>query len=176
MRGITIGLDVDEVVADLHKPWLRWGNTRFGTNHREFTHWDAPQDWWGEGATDFIRPGIYLSDDVLPIVGAQLAVDLLREIGYTVCFVTSCRGDDTLLRAKAAWLYRHGLLRGMELVESLDDKSLAPVDVLVDDGYHNVKNFHQRAVLVTAPHNRDEPWQGVRIKHVADLPYVLARL
>jgi 5'(3')-deoxyribonucleotidase len=172
---VIIGLDVDETVSDLHTPWLEYGNGKFGTNFTAFTSWDCIEEWWGKAAFDFIHPCIYENDEVMPIRAAREAVDLLRALGHQIRFVTSCVNDTE--EAKCAWLQRHGFTR-QPSVEFLPgrDKSRAPVDVLVDDGFHNVSAFHGKAVLVTAPHNAHDAWQGVRIKHVAELPRVLSYL
>lgn len=167
MRTPTIiGLDVDEVLAQLHDPWIAWGNREFGTQHRHFLDWNDPVEWWGKACYQFLTPGIYDDDIVKPFDGARAAVDALRELGHEMRFVTSCSpGSES---AKFQWLVRHGFLLETDEFIPGKDKSKAHCHVLVDDGYHNVSSFQGWGVLVTRPHNELEPWQH-RINHVKDL-------
>lgn len=174
--SVTIGLDVDEVLADLHGPWLAWGNKTFGTEYKEFTHWDAPTDWWGDKAYGFLHPDIYALKFIRPILGAQEAVALLRALGHQIRFVTSCFHSKPHEVAKRQWLRDFGMLYYDHEFIPGHDKSKVPVDVLVDDGWHNVQSFEgEYAVLVTRPHNRTEH-ALYRIDHVAELPGLLAFL
>lgn len=154
------------MLVDLHTPWITWGNLVFGTNHQHFTHWDAPVEWWGKAAYDFLKPEIY--DSLKPYPMVKLAVDRLRSRGHRISFVSSCHTPEAA-EAKKRWLLRHDIGRALDGFYSQTDKSNAPVDVLVDDGLHNCETFAGRAVLVTRPHNLDHPWHGSRISSVVDL-------
>jgi 5'-nucleotidase len=169
----TIGIDVDQVLANLHDPWVEWGNAKFGTSHKEFTHWDDPTDWWGKAGLGFLRPHIYSTDIVLPIPGALRAVNAVRDMGLDILFVTSCNRDYEIEAAKKTWLSRHGFLKSDSEFLPRVNKSNAPADVLVDDGIHNVTTFKGQGVLVDGSHNINETWNP-RIKHITHLPAFLA--
>jgi 5'(3')-deoxyribonucleotidase len=165
---MIIGLDVDGVLADLHAPWISWGNQVFGTNHVHFLEWDDAGKWWGPGGYKFLTPEIYLDDTVKPIWATQAVVARLRELGHEIRFVTSCTpGSED---AKYGWLLRHGYAQHEREFLPMHDKSGAPVDILVDDGAHNVEAFGEdRGILVTAPYNWFSQWRGPRISHIAEL-------
>ena len=166
MRKLTVGLDVDEVLIQLHQPWLDWGNREFGTQYRYFTHWAAPETYWGSRAWDFLTPALYEGPSLQPYPHALLGVDTLRAQGHDIRYVTACSFNKP-------WLQRYGFLRGDDEYVPLRDKSQAPVDLLVDDGIHNVRDFQGWSILVTRPHNMPEPWLHQRISSVIDLPYLL---
>lgn len=175
--GSRVGIDVDEVVADLHKPWVDWMNVRFNTKHTvdDFFYWNWPGHTFGPAASDFLVPTIYEADIVKPIPGALAAVESFRRAGHSPFFISSCPGVGDMPAAKRSWLLRHGFLRSSEGHRFMptSDKSKAPVHILIDDGMHNVRAFHGVSILANAVHNRDEKWSGVRIDHLAEaLPYL----
>jgi 5'(3')-deoxyribonucleotidase len=169
----VIGIDVDEVLAELHAPWVAWGNKTFGTSKSvgDFDHWDAPIKWWGEEYSKFLTPDIYEQDVVKPYDGALAAVEMIREMGHGVCFVTSCSpGSES---AKFQWLVRHGFAKDSDEFIPGRDKSHAPCHILVDDGYHNVSTFKGWAILLNRPHNARDLWFGARINHLAEVyPFI----
>lgn len=179
--GNVIGLDVDEVLAQLHKPWLEWGNQRFSGQLHEFYSWEAPEEAWGVKAYEFLRGYIYNSDLVKPYPCALATVNLLRELGFQLRFVTSCPNDTE--GPKLNWLIRHGFLKATKEFVPGSDKANAPVDLLVDDYHVNCEKFGwERSVLMTRPHNRahvppqDEEeilFCPQRISHIAQLPSLL---
>lgn len=166
-KRLVIGLDVDEVLADMHRHWLAWGNERFGTWHQEFNDWDDPYEYWGKEAGEFLTPELYSQDQVLPYPGARGAVSQLRQNGHQIRFVTTCSPGSE--NAKETWLYRHGFLLDHNEFMSRKNKANAFVDLLVDDGLHNCEAFKGWAILVTRPHNRVKHWPGQRISHVEEL-------
>ena len=156
---MIIGIDVDEVVACLHRPWLQWINTSFGVRVKEFTQWDIDKQipQVGPAVYDFLRPWIYQNDFVTVLPGVHPALAEIRK-NHFIVFVTSCAGGTE--EAKYEWLRRHDILRpGFgDLFLSTHDKSDAPVDILVDDHIKNVRGFNGLAFLVTRSHNRDESY------------------
>jgi 5'(3')-deoxyribonucleotidase len=174
MRRLCIGIDVDDTIAELSEPWINWINTRFGYRlnpKRGFSQWSIekiPQIAdLGDSLFEFLHPSIYDENVVKPIPGAFMALNILRRLGASIRFVTSCVRNTE--QAKRSWLLRHGFMQlfNGEFVP-MSDKSKAPVDVLVDDGFHNVKSFHGHGILVSRPHNCRFAWH-TRIGHLNDL-------
>lgn len=187
MNELIIGFDMDEVLADLHRPWNRWINERFGVNRWDeagFTDWDEPTRLFGTEVYDFLTPTIYSADIVKPIAGALDAVLRIRDAGYFVRIVSSCLNDT--YTAKVQWCIRHGFIDAEEEWKfmAMSDKSEAPVNVLIDDHVGNCRAFHSPsknriAVLMTKPHNQRSQWNGIRadtLGEVAEMLTILRRL
>lgn len=169
-----LGIDVDEVVARLHEPWIRWCNRVFGSKldpAAGFPTWDFPVELFGKDVYDFLHPLIYDCDVVQPYFAAKTVVDILRASGHPVAWVTSCVNRTDV--AKLRWLKSHGFFQPGDLWVPGSDKSKAPVDVLIDDGLHNVESFPGRSILVRRPHNEMGKWSGEQISELAELPSIL---
>jgi 5'(3')-deoxyribonucleotidase len=167
-----IGLDVDGVLAELHGPWARWIETRFGVDHYEFDSWTHPEDLFGKAVYDFLTPTVYSSDIVKPIDGAVAAVEWLHTHGYSITAISSCYNGTAI--AKEDWCRRHGFLHATERFVSTFDKHhlVEEVDVLVDDSLLNVRAFTEAggfAILLNHHHNRNEDWSGFRLSHIGEL-------
>lgn len=182
MRPLTIGIDVDEVLAQLHAPWIKWGNARFGTDYTEFTHWDAPTDWWGKEAYEFLTPEIYREDwstgvraIVKPDPGGYAMVRTLRTLGYRIAFVSSCTPNSA--HAKVSWLSYWRFMRPEDSFSEMSDKSQAPCDILVDDGVHNCLAFGKhRSIIVSRPHNWRNFGLTHRVHYLDEIPARIRRI
>jgi len=177
-----IGIDLDEVLAQLHRPWNAWINQRFGVSRditAGFTDWDEPTRLFGKEVYEFLTPSVYHMDIVKPVPFALAAMDRIRHHGYEVKIVSSCLNDTYM--AKVNWAYRHGFIHNFEDFIPMTDKSNAPVDMLVDDHIVNCQKFvganpGRVAVLINQPHNRNEKWPFLRADHLSDVAALLAAI
>jgi 5'-nucleotidase len=171
MRSLRIGIDVDEVVASLHQPWIEAYNRTYNDRMtvEDITDWDIQhlvKPECGSKIFDLLGPHMYEQDLVQPIPGANLTIKALRRLGHRISYVTSCTAGT--MQAKIGWLFRHGfLVADTDVFLPGKDKSNAPVDVLIDDGWHNVQSFNGPAILVNRPHNRSALYLA-RISHLVD--------
>ena len=156
---MIIGVDVDEVVASLHAPWLEWIDLHYGVKVERFTQWEIDQQipQVGKNVYKFLRPWIYDRDFVTVLPGVHPALHEIRK-NHFVVFVTSCPNNTE--DAKYDWLLRHDILRPGQYDQFIStmDKSEVEVDILVDDHAANVVNFQGLGVLVTRSHNRTSPY------------------
>lgn len=169
---MRIGLDVDEVVADLHSAWLAAYNAGEGTNHSTdiFDRWEI-DSILGDAVYQYLTPELY--DAVQPLPGALDATACLRRLGHTLYYVSSCGKENEYAPRKLRWLRENGFLLPSEPNHRFipgSDKSEAPVDILVDDYIGNVRAFRGWAVLLERRHNLHETWDGCWLRHIADLP------
>jgi 5'(3')-deoxyribonucleotidase len=176
-----LGIDVDEVVAQLHEAWLARYNEEYGENITpdHIMSWDIHEYCLeGHRIYDFLKPGIYT--EVAPVPGAKLALELLRDLGYSITFVTNCGQAHEFADEKLGWLKEYGLMDATtDGFISTKEKRLAPVDILIDDYIKHVTEFERPgrvSMLVTRPHNLLETWDGVRIGHIAGAIPVLQSL
>ena len=176
---MIIGVDVDEVIAQLHVAWID------AYNHGECTN--VPQSafdtWHIENKLPnifaYLTPEIY--DHVVPYLGTVDTVRTLQSIGHTIRFVSACGEHNEFAPAKLAWLRRWGFVRPDQPDSMLlagRDKRHAPVDVLIDDHIRNVESFvgangRGQAVLITRNHNRTLPTSVPRVDGLGDAYHLL---
>lgn len=178
---MIVGVDVDEVCADLLSEWVRRYNLRYHDTLRpEFIEeWDMSKVVKPECGKDIYRilsePDLY--DNILPIPPAKAAVDDIRGLGHRVVFVTSCaRGQAD---QKREWLIRWGFLPDRNFEPDFiaaSDKALIGVDCLIDDNISTVEKFPGDALLVTRSYNRGIPTNRRRIHGLAQAPSALFRM
>jgi 5'(3')-deoxyribonucleotidase len=185
VRRLTIGVDVDDTVADLCSAWVAEYNRRWDDTIKEWTTWDLPKIVKSECGTKVYEilqdPELY--DRVLPISGALAGINHLRNQGHRVVYVTSCGYDPKTVSAssgaKLDWLRQKGFLAaGRESIEDFviaADKTLAAVDVLVDDRATTIVKWTglgKLGVLFDRPHNRGCT-DGVRAKGWFDVNQII---
>lgn len=180
MSPLTLGVDVDEVCANLLGEWLRRYNLRYNDTKR-------PEDIRGWSMTENVKPecgeAIYdilhepdLYDAVRPIPGALDAVQELRADGHRVVFVSSCVVGS--VDAKVRWLIRHRFLPMQSQQKDFiacSDKVLIGADFLFDDNVETCERFHDQAyrgfgVVVTVPHNSEQATHCPRIAGLIEAP------
>lgn len=155
---MIIGVDVDDVVADLVSEWIGRYNARFGDNLSiwDVTSWDITAPVKPEAKAvmyDILKePDLYAN--VSPISLSQEGVASLRAAGHRVVFVTNCgRG---MFDQKWEWLVRHGFLQERrhepDLISAME-KTLIGVDLMIDDKTETVEAFGSRGVLFQRPWN-----------------------
>lgn len=169
---ITVKIDVDGVLADLHPEWLLKYN-------REFNDSLIPSDITSWGIHQFVKPecgvAIYkylgdpdLYDNVEPLPDALHAVGWMRDMGFRTVFVTA-----GIFPAKIQWLGRLGFLnnpaRPHDPIPMNDkdiviasDKSLIIGDVEIDDYPENFSDGKVH-ILMDQPWNRDYIGDAFRV-------------
>lgn len=181
-----VGIDLDQVLVDLHAAWLRWGNKEFGTNLSTFSYWDQPTETWGSAALDFFKTRPYANSAVDVIRGAADVVKRLRALGYTVEIVTTCLDNED---EKQVFCLENELITAPYQFQACTDKGDFFGDLLVDDAAHNLRNFRNGAearddeqwehglpgvILVNTDHNaHDRQSFGVTIDSIHQLPNLL---
>lgn len=171
--SLRIGVDVDQVVADLMPAWLDRYNLIYDDHltPAQITEWDIQRfvhPSCGDKIFGMLTPDIYR--EVKPIVGAFQACEALRRIG-NIFFVTDCRGSLALANAKFQWLVDHGFLQpdeGFRFIATDGSKKDALVDVLIDDKPQHVNAFPGWALLVQQPHNQTSHTYRIRINHLGE--------
>lgn len=170
--SLRIGIDVDDVVANLLDAWLARYNLVYddALTPADIDRWELDQcvsPKCGKRIFQMLTPDIYR--EVKPFEGAFQACEQLRRLG-NVFFVTTCPdlGHET---AKFEWLVRHGFLapdEGFRFIPCRGSKKDVPVDVLIDDKAENVNEFPGWALLVSRPHNRSSKTHRIRIGHLGE--------
>jgi len=166
---LTVGVDVDGVVADLHKEWLRRYNTDFNDNltEEDIKTW-AIQEYVKPEARVLNKNGLmpifqYLQDPDLyeqtpEIPHAREGLEYIRRRGHDVVLVSSCVLNQA--DQKMHWVINHKMitpLRGDTLLDfvAMSDKRFLKADALIDDRDKNVKEAMGFRILYDSPWNYD---------------------
>lgn len=169
MKNPVVVFDVDQVLCNLHRPWIAAYNRDFGDTLTEagITRWEIYELVKAEARVkifDYLVGGkLY---DTAPLIdGALEGVAAVRETGARVVFASSTGRSQA--DAKRSWLERHGFLpdNGGDLPQKdlifAYDKTLLQCDVLVDDHHVNLAGRERRGgILLDKPYNRHVGWAG----------------
>lgn len=161
VKGLRIGIDIDEVTASMIPVWVDIYNEAYSDclKVEQITDWDM---------TKFVKPecgkNIYqilamptFYDNVKPIDGAFKGIEYLRRNGAEIYYVSSC--VPATMDMKAEWLARHDPNFDWKKCFFCHDKFLLDLDVLVDDGPHNLESapIHTATVRYRTPYNVHSP-------------------
>lgn len=154
MKQIIIGVDVDDVIANLVPRWLEYYNFDHDDNLKE----EDIKSWAisrytkiGDKIYDYLKlPSLY--DDIIPIAGSIFGVSQLRKMGFNIVFVTAATPEQSGRKYK--WLCDYGMIKHRkEYVEALD-KSIIKTDYLIDDNPEHVINASGQGVIFTKEWNK----------------------
>ena len=160
---LTIGFDMDGILANLHAAWLNWYNEKWKDDlPLSKLQWDLKaivKKECGDHVYDYLKdPNIYLK--VQPIDGAVDGVKEIMAMGHDVVVVTHPAGGSETVPDKRNWLAKY-------LPEIKDDniifcskKEIIKLDVFVDDSPNNIvkyrKAWPKSSILTIAwPYNKD---------------------
>ncbi|WP_431785854.1 5' nucleotidase, NT5C type [Paenibacillus lactis] len=158
MAKKRLGVDQDNVIADLLSEWVR----RYNNDYND-TLTPEQVDCWNwhhlckpECGTKIYTymddPDLFLN---LPVMeGSQ---EVLRELSYTydVYIVTAPFNPNNVV-PKYKWLKKHFPFLDEEKFVFTRDKSIVKAEYLIDDKPKNLETFQGTRILYTAPHNLDE--------------------
>jgi 5'(3')-deoxyribonucleotidase len=183
MRDLIVGVDIDDVVAELVPAWQARYNKRYNDSV-------TPQDWsiWdittrvkpecGAKIYDILRePDLY--NDVHPTDGALDGVNEIRAMGHRVLFITSCGYDEPTISASAGaklkWLQRWGFLPTNRTAVAdyvvASDKKMVKADLLIDDRATTIEAWGSQGIIFTRPHNAEyHHAAGLRVSRWDSIP------
>lgn len=155
MRQLTIALDMDSTVYDLHTPWLAWLKDTHGINLavEDITSWNL-HEWLpcGEKVYDYLH-----LDDAFtvcrPYEGAIEAINEVNSWGVRQFFVS------TIVSKTGAWQKQKAVERDFpylkkDVLITSGHKDLVQADILFDDGPHNLEAFKGRTCKVPYTYNK----------------------
>ena len=156
-RKITIGIDIDQVLARLNEQWLNVIREKEGEDVKPemITDWHMAKFFkCGEKIYDYLDYDLFRH---LPVM--EHAKEVVKELCefYHVYVVTSATSKPEIMVAKWEWLEEHFPFISKEQIIMCGDKSQIATDVLIDDAPHNLEDFKGSIrVLFDQPYNRNE--------------------
>lgn len=161
MRKLTIIVDLDSTVVDLHPAWFGRYNERYGDDLKaeDVVSWEVHKfAKSGKAIYNILKePEFFRHLPAIP--GALLATQKLQHDGHRIVIVTSA---PRFSHSDKAWWVDHN----MPWVDHDDvflghSKDLVFADVMIDDGPHNIKAYRERwgfyplLCAISHPYNQD---------------------
>jgi 5'-nucleotidase len=157
---LTVALDLDSTIYDLHTPWLAYLRDVLGEDvSGGFRIWDVHRQYPLSGARVYDvlrRPGLFAS--LVPLQGSVAAIHAVAARGdVRQVFVSTCPADlaPTSAHEKQAAVKRDFPAMAHEVLITSGSKDLVRADVLVDDAPHNLAAFPGLTVKIPYVYNHD---------------------
>ncbi len=173
-RSLTILVDVDNVLEDLHTPWVAAVNKKYGTNVKpeDITHWNIEDFFDGLSRTQVFSPlhTRELWESLEPLKDSQKYLKQLKDDGHKVYLLTSAHPDTIPLKIKFVQKY-FPFISFKEIIIA-SKKQMVKGDVLIDDAPHNLEGGEYMGILVDSSHNKsyDESKYGfIRVKNWVEI-------
>jgi len=150
-----IGVDVDDVVADLvSSAWLKRSNRDNDENVTEadIKSWDISQYVrCGVKIYEYLKdPSLY--DEVTPVENSLWGVEKLRSMDYRIVYVTAFNAN--LSGRKYWWLKQYDFIDSPDDYIEARDKSLIATNFLLDDKPENVSTAFGEGIIFTREWNK----------------------
>jgi len=167
MKQKIILLDMDDVLCDLVKPWLKKLSTQFKINviKADIISWDIGAivstkfpKIKKEQVYDCLREvGFFEQLPIMP--NARETIEKIQELGWRIVIVTSLptieHNSGQVVQEKLTWLDKHlrGLIKDRDVIFTYQ-KNLIAGDVLIDDAPHNLEIFPHKTIAFSQPWNQ----------------------
>jgi 5'(3')-deoxyribonucleotidase len=170
---MKIGIDLDCTLNCLDAIWDSWIKDRdpaFDPN--EPRSWDIHKHTViGERCYEFLRiPSIFRN---LPArEGAVENTKILTDRGHELYVVSASIPD--CWKDKCDWIAEHFPHIPQRRYIATETKSILKLDLLIDDGAHNLFAFGNSGIAYDRPWNKE--WQGLRVSHWDEVPALIGRI
>jgi 5'(3')-deoxyribonucleotidase len=176
MSGVDfmiIGCDLDGTLQNIQHVWIDYLNKKHGLNktYEDITKWDMRYAF-PDLTKDQIYEPLYSDSfwyDLKPLEYAQEYLKKLYDT-YKVYIVTSSYSQT--IDTKITWMKEYFPFIEWRDVIVMKNKQMLKLDVLIDDGPHNLIGGSYKKYLIDAPYNRDvEDYKLgiVRVKNLKDV-------
>ncbi len=166
---MRIGIDIDGVVSDSYRAWVKELNRHFGTNILELKNYDMHLDFgvsWEEMGKYFEDNVAYLFDIPHPIAGAKEGIEKILQEGHEVTYVTARSLDEKEYTLR--WMKNHRSPHEEILFTSFQSKVDYvlnwKLEVFLEDFLGNAQEISQAGVpvlLLDASYNQGELPSGI---------------
>ncbi len=153
VKSLRIGCDLDSVLNHLDRAWVEWVQNNHDPEFKieKWVSWDLHKHAkGGQKLYSFLDDPKNFS--ILEV--QEDAVRVTKKLAkYHDLFVVSTCTNFIACAAKAAWLKKYFPHISQKNIVFTARKDIIRVDVLIDDGEHNFKNFEGIPILYDSPWN-----------------------
>lgn len=173
---MIIGIDLDSTLNNLAHTWLARYNADYADSvtPSDILTWDTHlYVKCGKDIYQYLTPDLFSACAPQPY--AQVITQSLLAQGHELVIITSTIPETHA--AKHTWVKTH--FPWITHYIATDSKQFIDVDVLLDDGPHNLEAFHthrphKHAIAFDYPYNRT--WRGARVCNWTQVPSVIERV
>ena len=158
LKKLKIAIDIDDTIEYLLKAWIGWLNSKYGMNifPEQITSWEVTS-FFPQLTPDQVFEPLRCEEfwkTVEPMPDAVEYVKKLMDDGHEVYLCTTTYYKN--IKPKFEYVVqKHFPYIEWSQVIVTSRKQLLDVDILVDDGIHNLEGGNYYKVLFSAPHNRN---------------------
>ena len=169
-KKLTILVDVDNVLEDLHTPWVNAINAKYGTNVKpdDIKSWGIESYFPTLSRTQVFSPlhKEQFWKNMKPMHDALYYLADLIADGHKLYVVTSSHPDTVKYKYDFLRRYYEPVFSYNDIIIA-HDKQMVKGDVLIDDAPHNLEGGNYKGLLMDSPHNRtyDETVHGFKRVH-----------
>lgn len=166
---MRIGVDIDGVVSDSYRAWVKEMNQHFGTNILELKNYDMHLDFgvsWEEMGQYFDDNVARLFDIPDPVAGAKEGIEKLLREGHEVVYVTARSLDEEEYTVR--WMKKHKIPHEQILFTSFKCKVEYALqwqlEIFLEDFLGNAQAISEAGIpvlLLNASYNQGELPSGI---------------
>ncbi|MEL1136529.1 hypothetical protein AAC978_15250 [Desulfitobacterium sp. THU1] len=166
---MRIGVDIDGVVSDSYRAWVRELNQHFGTNILELKNYDMHLDFgvsWEAMGKYFDDNVAHLFDIPQPVAGAKEGIDKLLREGHEVVYVTARSLEEE--KHTVRWLEKYKIPYEQILFTSFQCKVEYALqwklEIFLEDYLGNAQAISEAGIhvlLLDASYNKGELPSGI---------------
>ena len=158
---MKILVDLDGVCADLYGRLVEWYNRDYkdSITPEDIKSWTISPKYFPKASSGeeieryFNVPGFWMGLE--PFEGCAEAVEAIQNMGHEIIIATAVPSHSELgFYEKCAWVNKYLPSVSHRNLVALKKKYLLDGDLLLDDGPHNIKQFHGQTCVMDAPYNR----------------------
>lgn len=155
----NIGIDLDDTIEDLVAGWLSWLNGHYGTAYKpeDITEWDIASYFPTLSRDEVFAPlhnSLFWEKYVKMKPDAAKYIKMLFDEGFNIYIVTSATPESLLYKWEYIISEHLPFLTHKNIIMCSNKQLLSNLDILIDDGIHNLVGGKYTKILLDAPHNR----------------------
>jgi len=157
-QKLKIAIDMDHVIADLMKKWLKYYNKKYKDNLtiQDIKTWNLIS-YVKHECGDKIYDILYKNNFYLDLEVVENSIEVTKKLikKFDLYIATDVMVNPRSMDAKYKWLQNNFLHIPDRNYIFCGDKSIVNTDFLIDDGLHNLEKFKGTGILMNAPWNQN---------------------
>lgn len=172
MKKLKIGIDVDGVLYPFIDEFKKYCEKQLDKKLPEVENWNFYRNWKLTNRQFMELYASFINADCLevgaPENNSKETIDKLSKDGHEIYIITHRLFDAFDLKTKTKsitstvnWLNKNDIY--FDHIIFIKDKSLVDLDLLLDDGIHNLEDFKNEVICFSRPWNKN--WNYTKVNN-----------